>query len=96
MPADIGHYLNPSKSELVNLGLDEMVFVREANCISSILENVSFAKDDVIILGSPLTSTAIRLQFQHKLSFFKAITEKFSLLDRHQAYFLLRYCFSMP
>ena len=55
-----------------------------------------FKKEDVIILGSPLTSTALRPQFQHKHSIFKAMTEKLSLLDRHQAYFLLKNCFSMP
>ena len=37
-----------------------------------------------------------RGQFQHKLSIFKAMTEKISLLDRHPAFFLLRNCFSMP
>ena len=77
MLSDIGLFLNPSKSELVNLGLDETVFLRETQCINSILENVSFVeKEDVILLGSPLTSTAIRPQFQHKLSIFKAMTEK--------------------
>ena len=82
----IGLFLNPSKSELVNLGLDEAVFLRETQCIKSILENVSFVKkEDVILLGSPLTSTAIRPQFQHKLSIFKAMTEKLSVLDRHPA-----------
>ena len=64
---------------------------------STILLNVSFVeKEDVILLGSPLTTTAIRPQFQHKLSIFKAMTEKLSLLDRHPAYFLLKNCFSMP
>ena len=33
--------------------------------------------------------------FQHKLSIFKGMTEKLSLLDRHLAYFLLKNCFSM-
>ena len=89
MLADIGLFLNLSKSELVNLGLDETVFFRETQCINSILENVSFVKkEDVILLGSPLTSTAIRPQFQHKLSIFKAMTEKLSLLHRHPAYVL--------
>ena len=97
MLADIGLFQNPSKSELVNLGLDEAVFLSETQCINSILENVSFVKKvDVILLGSPLTSTAIRPQFQHKLSIFKAMTEKLSLLDRHPASFLLKNCFSMP
>ena len=97
MLADIGLFLNPSKSELVNLGLDETVFFRETQCINSMMENVSFArKEDVILLGSPLNSTAIRPQFQYKLSIFKAMTEKLSLLDRHSAYFLLKNCFSMP
>ena len=96
MLADIGLILNPSKSELVNLGLDESAFLHETQCIKSILKNVSFVKkEDVILLGSPLTSTAIRPQFQHKLSIFKAMTEKLSLLDRHPAYFLLKNCFSM-
>ena len=80
MLADIGLFLNPSKSELVNLGLDEAVFLRETQCINTILENVSFVeKEDVILLGSPLTSKAIRPQFQHKLSIFKAMIEKLSL-----------------
>ena len=97
MLADIGLFLNPPKSELLNLGLDETVFLRETLGINSILENVSFAKkEDVILIGSPLTSTAIRPQFQHKLSIFKAMTEKLSHLDRHPAYFLLKNCFSMP
>ena len=97
MLADLGLILNRSKSELVNLGLDESAFLRETQCIKSILENVSFVKkEDVILLGSPLTTTAIRPQFQHKLSIFKAMTEKLSLLDRHPAYFLLKNCFSMP
>ena len=97
MLADIGLFLNPTKSELVNLGLDETVFLRETQCINSILENVSFAKkEDVTLLGSPLTSTAIRPQFQQKHSIFKAMTEKLSLLDQHPAYFLLKNCFSMP
>ena len=97
MHADIGLFLNPSKSELVNLGLDETVFFRETQCRNSILEIVSFAKKEgVILLGSPLTSTTIRPQFQHKLSIFKAMTEKLSLLDRHPAYFLLKNCFSIP
>ena len=69
-------------------------FLRETQCIKSILENVSFVKkEDVILLGSPITSTAIRPQFQHKLSIFKAMTEKISLLDRHPAYFLLKTAF---
>ena len=90
-------FLNPSKSELVNLGLDETVFLRKTQCINYILENVSFVmKEDVILLGSPLTSTAIRPQFQNKLSIFKAMTEKLSLLGRHPAFFLLKNCFSMP
>ena len=97
MLADICLFLNPSKSELVNLGLDETIFLRETQCINSIMENVSFVKkEDVILLGSPHTSTAIRPQFQHKLSNFKAMTEKLALLDRHPAYFLLKNCFSMP
>ena len=96
MLADIGLCLNPSKSELANLGLDETVFFRENLCINSTLENVSFVKEDVIPFGPPLTSTAIRPQFQHKLSTFKAMTEKLSLLDRHPAYFLLKNCFSIP
>ena len=88
MLADIGLSLNPSKSELVNQGFDETVFLREIQCINSILENVSFVKEDVILLGSPFTSTAIRPQFQHKPSIFIAMTEKHSILDRHPAYFL--------
>ena len=97
MLADIGLFLNPSKSEIVNLGLDETVFIRETQCMNYILENVSFVeREDVILHGSPLISTAIRPQFQHKLSIFKAMTEKLSLLDRHPAYFLLKNCFSMP
>ena len=80
MLADIILFLNPSKSELVNLGLDETVFFRETQCMNSILENFSFVeKEDVILLSSPLSSTAIRPQLQHKLSIFKAITEKLSL-----------------
>ena len=96
MLANIGLFLNPSKSELVNLGHDETVFLRETQCINSILENVSFVKEDVILLGSPLTSTTICPQFQHKLSIFKEMTEKLPLLDRHPAYFILKKCFSMP
>ena len=97
MLADISLFLNPSKSELVNLGLDETVFIRETLCINSILENVSFdKKEDVILLGSPVTSTAIRPQFQHKLSILKAMTEELSFLDRHPAFLLLKNCFSMP
>ena len=97
MLADIGLILNPSKSELVNQGLDESAFLHETQCIKSILVNVNFVKkEDVILLGSPLTSTAIRPQFQHKLSIFKAMTEKLSLLDRHPAYFLLKNCFLIP
>ena len=91
MLADIGLFLNPSKSDLVNLGLDETVFFRVTQCMNSIRENVSFVKKvDVILLGSPLTSTASRPQFQRKLSIFKAMTEKLSLTDRQQAYFLLK------
>ena len=96
MLAGIGLFLNQSKSELVNLGLAEMVFLCENQCINSILENVSFAKEDIIPLDSPLTSAAIRSPFLHKLSIFKTMIEKLSLLDRHPAYFLLRNCFSMP
>ena len=89
MLADIGLFLNPSKSDLVNLGLDETVFFRETQCIDSILDNISLVKkEDVILLGSSLTSTAIRPQFQQRLSIFKAMTEKLSRLDRHPAYFL--------
>ena len=96
MLTDLSLFLNPSKSELVNLGLDETVFFRETKCITSILEDVSFVKEDVILLGSPLTSTAIQPQFQHKLSIFNVITENFYLLDQHPAYFLLKNWFSMP
>ena len=97
MLTDIGLFLNPSKSELINLGRDETVFLHKTQCIHSILENVSFVeKKDVILLSLPHTSTAIRPQFQHKLSIFKAMTENFSPLDRHPAYFLLKNCFSMP
>ena len=72
MLADIGLFLNPSKSELVNLGLDEAVFLSETQCRNSILENVSFVKkEDVILLGSPLTSTAIRPQFNTSFPFLK-------------------------
>ena len=74
MLPDIGFFLNQSKSELVNLGQDEMEFHRETQRINSILENVSFVKEDVILLGSPLTSTAIRPQFLHKPSIFKTMT----------------------
>ena len=94
MLADIGLFLNPSKSELVNLGLDKAVFFRETQCINTTLENVSYVKkEDVILLGSPLTYTAIHPQFHHKLSIFKAMTEKLSLLDRHPAFFLLKTAF---
>ena len=51
IPSDIGLFLYPSKYELVNLGLDEMVFLRKIQCMNSIVENVSFAKkNDVILL----------------------------------------------
>ena len=76
MLADIGLFQNPSKSELVKLGLAKTVFLRETQSLNSILENFCFVKkEDAILLGSPLTSTAIRPQFQHKLSIFKAMTE---------------------
>ena len=66
MLADIDLFLNPSKSDLVNLGRVETVFLRETQCINSTMENVSFAiGEDVILIGSPLTSTAIRPEFQH-------------------------------
>ena len=56
MLADIGLFLYPPKSELVNLGLDETVFLYETQCINSILENVCFVKkEDVILLGSRFT-----------------------------------------
>ena len=42
MLADICLFLNQSKSELVNLGLDETLFIDETQCINSILENISF------------------------------------------------------
>ena len=62
--------------------------------MNSILENVNLVKKkDVILHGSPLSSTAIRPHFFYKLSIFKAKTEKQSLLDRHPAYFLLKTAF---
>ena len=86
MLADIGLFLNVSKSELVNLGLDETVFLREALCMNYILENVRCVrKEDVILLGSPITATDIRPQFQRRLSMFKAMNEKLSIFDRHPA-----------
>ena len=96
MLVDIVLFQNPSKSELVYLGLDGMVFLREIQCVKSILENVSYVRnEDVILLGSPHTSTAIRPQFQYRLSIFKAMTEKPNLLDRHPAYLLLKHYFSI-
>ena len=94
MLADICLFLNTSKSELVDLGLDEMAFLRETQCIDSILGNVSFAKkDDVIYIFSPLTSTVILPYVKHSFSILKAMTEKLTLLDRHPAYFLLKTAF---
>ena len=43
MLADIGLFLNQYKSDIVNPGLDETVILREAKCINSILNIVSFA-----------------------------------------------------
>ena len=95
MLADIGLFVNPSKSEFVNSGLDEMVLLRETQCIKTILENVSFhRKEDVILLGSQLTKTAIRTQFQRKLSIFKEMTEKLSRLDRHSLHPIKKLRFS--
>ena len=97
MLADIRLFLNPPKSELVNLGLDDTVFLHKTQCMNSIPQNVCFVgKEDVILLGSPLTSTTIRPQFRHKLSIFKAMTEKISLLDRHPAYIPLKTAFKCP
>ena len=60
MLADFGLLLDSSKSALVNLGQDEMVLLCETQCINSILDKVSIAKkDDVILLGSRLISKAI-------------------------------------
>ena len=84
---DIDTSWNSSKSELVHLDLDITMLLRETQDINFILENVYFVeKVDVTLLGLPHTSTAIRLQFQHKLSIFKSMTEKLSIFDRHIAY----------
>ena len=85
---DVDTSWNSSKSELVHLDLDITILLRETQDTYFILENVYFVeKVDVTLLGLPLTSTAIRLQFQHKLSIFKSMTEKLSIFDRHIAYF---------
>ena len=62
-------------------------------CINFFLENVSIVKEDVILLASTLTSTAICAQFQCKLLMFNTMTEKLSLIDQHPAYFLLKTAF---
>ena len=63
---DIGLFLIPQKSELVNLRQDGTAFIREAIFVNNNVENVHVDKKaDVIHLGPILTSTATCPHFKH-------------------------------
>ena len=95
--ASLGLEVNPSKSEIINIGLDDDEFIAATQTIDSILPGARVTNlEDLDILGSPIHQSSVRSCLHGKHEQLSAMSQKLSLIDSHPALFLLKNCFSLP
>ena len=95
--ARLGLEVNPTKSELINLGLSSEEFERARHAIEGSLAGVTVTpSNDVELLGSPISLPATARVIESKVEHFQSMTENLRLLDAHPALFLLKNCFAVP
>ena len=95
--ANLGLSINSAKCELIVLSEDEEF--RE-DCLTrfrSVAPDIqATVLNSATLLGSPLSKEAADTVLQEKLKSLEQLTHRLKDLDAHDAYFLLRHCFSIP
>ncbi|CAE1284293.1 unnamed protein product [Acanthosepion pharaonis] len=93
----LGHEINSSKSEIINLNYRADDFESAIPDIRLILEDIKItSKEELHILGSPVFPMTIRECLDTKHVILTRMTEKLQLIDGHPALFLLKNSFSLP
>ena len=92
MGDSIGLKLNESKCELITYDLDVLLKFR---AISPSIQHISVSR--AVLLGAPIgNSEGIDASLSNKLTEFQRLANKLKQLSAHDAFFLLKNCFSLP
>ena len=95
MLSDIGHEVNPTKSEVSNVSCGNFQSILFA--IESALPGVTVTeRDDLSILGAPMETNGCRTGVPKAVERFTTMSSRVEYIDAHHAFFLLWNCLSMP
>ena len=90
--SSMGLELNESKCELITDDLDVLLKFR---AISPSIQHISVSRS--VLLGAPIAnSEGIDASLSNKLTEFQRLANKLKQLSAHDAFFLLKNCFSLP
>ena len=93
----IGLYINPDKSEIINIGCTSDEFELAIRCINGVLSGVRVTHPaNLQLLGSPILESGIKNTLSKKRSILLQMFSRLLPIDSHPALFLLRNCFSIP
>ena len=95
MLSDIGHEVNPSKSEISNVSCD--IFQSVLLAIESTLPRVTVTeRADLNILGAPININGCRTGVIKAVKRLSTMSSRLESIDTHHAFFLLRKYLSLP
>ena len=93
----IGLYINPDKSDIINIGCTPDEFELAIRCINGVLPGVRVTHPaNLQILGSLILESGIKNTLSKKRSMISQMFSRLLLIDSHPALFLLLNCFSIP
>ena len=93
----IGLFINPDKSEIINIGCSPDEFEITIRCINGVLPGVRVNhRANLQMLGLPILESGIKNTLSKKRTIFSQIFSRLLLINSHPALFLLRDCFSIP
>ena len=92
--ASLGLRVKPDKCQISILNPRNRGVIQSLLKIEPLFKVIGIASLD--LLGAPLLPPAVEPFLEKKLEDLSRLTEKLKLLDNHEAFFLLKNCFSMP
>ena len=85
--------MNPTKCELFFCGDEDESIIEQFNIISP---GIRILKNDLELLGAPITEEAMERIFIKTHNKMKLMLERLGQLNNHMAYYILKNCFAIP
>ena len=94
---ELGLRVNSNKCEITLLGHNEQEAAVTTGMVQSILPGVRIVpKEECCLLGAPLSVEGIPVALRTKTEELDKLISRLELVDPHEAFVLLKNCFSIP